>query len=403
MGNVCCTDRRKKAQDQPSPELKTSKIHNQSPLKTPKTSKTPKTPKTPNTSKTPTTNPQHPQVTLIRRNSKLPMPNDILFNTLTPTSKNPINNVDFNESLVDELEYDITEAEELSQTERDKILHLFQTFSNEITEGEEEAFEGFSLVDIKNSENSSTQRALLISNCAVYILKSDDLNYVFRRIRLETIIVILLQDDICAMNLHMVSSELLGDLWIESPNIEDIHNCIQTMFRYITQRYIPTFTCPETNFKSKFNNIPPTLVHFLTNEETISVNNAIIQNGKIAENITFIKKGKTVHNGNFIDCMAILTTKAFYCLEIDYKFVYRLDVKLIKALTITERADKIVIEKNNGDEMLWMLNSKFITELEKVSMTLRQERLKIGKRESIDVSEYVQMSLKKKRPSFTMT
>ncbi|OMJ82063.1 hypothetical protein SteCoe_17335 [Stentor coeruleus] len=399
MGNVCCTDRRKKAQEHPSPGFKTSKAHNQSPSKIPKT---PKTPKTPNTSKTPIASPEHPQPALSRRNLKLPMPNDIVFNTLTPTSKNQINIVDFNESLVDELEYDITEAKDLSQVEQEKILHLFETFSNEVNEGEEEAFEGFSLVDIKNSESSSTQNALLISNCAVYILKNDDLNYVFRRIRLETIIVILLQDDICAMNLHMVSSELLGDLWIESPNIEDIHNCIQTMFRYITQRYIPTISYPESQFKIKFNNIPSTVVHFLTSEETVNVNNAIIQNGKIAENINFIKKGKTAHNGNFIDCIAVLTSKAFYCLEIDYKFVYRLDVKFIKALTITERADKIVIEKNNGDEILWMLNSKFITELEKVSMTVRQERLKIGKRKSIDISEYVQMSLRKKRPSYTM-
>ena len=66
-----------------------------------------------------------------------------------------------------------------------------------------------------------------------------------------------------------------------------------------------------------------------------------------------------------------------YCLNNSYEFIHRLEIKLIKAIRVTENMDKLVIEQTNGNEHLWFLNSKFITELEKAMGCIRKERLNI--------------------------
>lgn len=377
MGNVCCTDRRIKKEEKAPPAPDTSKPKTlQSNLK--KSSKS------------------------IRIISNSPLKNEMIMNLPSLPPKLVQSIVDFNESLIEELEYDITEATDLSEIEREKILNLFTTYSNEVPGDEKEAFEGFSQIKIRTTNNSFNDHALLISNFAVYIVKCDDFNYLYRRVRLETILIILIREDIKAMILHCVNGELDGDLWIETSCIEDIHNCIQTMFRYFTQRYIPTYTYPESQFKARFNKIPPSLTYSLTNEENLKANNAVIQHGKIAENILLIKAGKTVYKGKFIDSIAVLTTKAFYYLNNDFRFVLRLEIKQIKGLIITDKVDKFVIEKMNGEHFLWTLNSKFVTEIEKIYTGIKREKLRVLKKDDINIDEYIELSLKNKRHSFTI-
>ena len=302
---------------------------------------------------------------------------------------------DQNESLIEELEYDLMEAHELGESDCAKILQVFTLFQNDIPNDDQEAFEGFDYVKVRESETFEEERGLLFSNYALYILRKQDLNYIYRRIRLENIQILLLESNIDSMILHMVSSELLGDLWVLSNRIEDIHNCIQTMFKYITRRYIPISILSDKHFKTKFNNFPQSFVHSLINDENLKANDVVIQEGKIGECILYNKKSRSILDGKLIDCVCILTTKALYCLNNSYEFIHRLEIKLIKAIRVTENMDKLVIEQTNGNEHLWFLNSKFITELEKAMGCIRKERLNIINKDIINVEDFLNEKPKK--------
>ena len=302
-----------------------------------------------------------------------------------------------NESLIEELEYDLTDAGDLSEIDQKCVLKVFSLFANEVPQNDEEIFEAFSIVKVHDSETYAEEKALLISNYALYVLRKEDLNYVYRRIRLENIQLIILENSLNSMIVHMATSELLGDLWLDSRQIEDIHNCIQTMFKYLTRRYLPVLSYSDKQIRGKFNKTAQSSIVFVLDQENLQANNVVIQEGKIGENILFNKKAKTIESGTLKDCRAVLTSKAVYCLGNEFEFLYRLDLKLIKSLRVTEKMDKVVLEKSNGEELLWFLNSKFVTEIEKAIMGSRKERIPIVKKENINEADFISKTPQKLR------
>jgi predicted XRE-type DNA-binding protein len=303
-------------------------------------------------------------------------------------------NLDIKDSLIEELEYNLIEAHQLTQKDQNNILHVFELYQNEIPSTEKEQFEGFLPVTINESSAFSSEKVLVVSNFAIYVLKKSDISYVQRRIRLENIQIILLESNLNSLIIHSVNNNLLGDLWITSSQIEDIHNCIQTMFNFLLNRYIPTFTYASNVFESKFNNIPKVFVLNLLEEENLKITNAVIREGKIGENVVYNKKTQWISDNKVSDCIAVLTTKALYSFNMDYKLLLRLEIKLISSITVNETLDILIIHKNDFEEIVWFLNSKFVTEIEKAAAEVRQERLAIYK-SHININEYVKPSIHK--------
>ena len=277
----------------------------------------------------------------------------------------------------------------MTAEDQNKIIQVLDSFKTEIPTGEQEFFEAYSKVNVKVSEEVSNERILFVSNFAIYLLKSSDLSFVCRRIHLENIQLALLDSSLKSMIFHMVNNEILGDLWISSKDVENIHNCIQTMFRFLTHRYIPVYSYSSEAISSKFNNLPMTFIQGLMEESNLRANNVVVQEGKIGEMILFNKKTKASVKGDFLDCIAVLTNSALYCLNLDYGFINRVDLKLIKQVQINERVDKILIQKNTNEEFLWVLGSKFLTLLEKSIMELTKERVPIVRKISINVDEFL--------------
>ena len=312
----------------------------------------------------------------------------LLPNNLYGNSQTSIR-IEFEESLVEELEYELCESDSLNAEDQNKIVQVLDSFKTEIPTGEQEFFEGFTKVKVKISEEVINERIFFVSNFAIYLLKSTDLSFVYRRIHLENIQVVLLDNSLKSIIFHMVNNEILGDLWITSKDIEDIHNCIQTMFRFLTHRYIPVHTYPTSLLPSKYNNLPMTFIQSLMEESNLRATNIIIQEGKIGEIIIFNLKTKSSIKGDFLDCIIVLTNLALYSLNLDYGFISRLDLKLINQIQVNEKIDKILIQKNSNEEYLYTLGSKFLTLLEKSIMEITNQRVPIIRKISINVDEFL--------------
>ena len=376
MGNVCCTDRR----------------INHTPTKSIPSNPTTLSPSIPQKL---SPNPSNRRMTKLSGLNEFPFQNSLV--EVKPSKNQASEELDMKESFIEELEYDLIEAVDLSQQDQNSILKLFTQFSNEIPPGDEELYEGYIVARVHESETYSEERALVVSTHAVYILKENDLSYMHRRLRLENILIVILEARLGEMIVHVSSNELLGDLWIASKQIEDLHNCLQTMFKYLNKRYIPTQTLQDKLFRDKFNKVPQAMLQSLLSEENLQANNVIVQEGKIGENVLFNKKAKWVDGGEIKDCRAVLTSKALYCLGVEFEFLSRMDLKLVKGARINENVDKVVIEKSNGEEILWFLSSKFVTELEKAIALTRKERINIVTKDNIRVEDFLQKNNKKIR------
>jgi hypothetical protein len=362
MGNVCCTDRRlvKSQASINSPSIPRKSISKQS-AADPRPS----------------------------NRKQLSIFSDEQFQFSSPVRRKSSIVLDMQESLIEELEYDLAEACDLSEADRSNILRVFSLYQHEIPADDQEVFEGFSVLKVNESESMSNKRGLLISNFAVYVLKTEDMNYVCRRIRLENIQVVLIQEDLKGILMHMASSDVNGDLWVEGSEVCDVHNCVQTMFRFLCLRYIPVYTLPAKQILNQFNSLAQSFIQSLMFEDNIKANNVIIQEGKIGENIVYNNRARCVHQNELKECVAVLTNKALYCLDTEFKFLTRMEIQMVKLIRVTEIMDKILIEKNNGENWFWMLSSKFVWEFEKVYKAAKKETLKILHKEVLNVEDFI--------------
>lgn len=366
MGNVCCTDRRLTKPDQPKPlnpvskQSKLDNIHKK---------------------------PAHSQQL---SNYKEFSPSPI---HQMPHSSSL--NIDINESLIQELEYDLKEVHDLTESEQQSIIKVFNIYKSELPLTEEEFFEGFSYIKVRESDSLTEDRVILLSNYALYILKHNDFSHVYRRVNLKNIQIILLENTLKSFIIHIAKNDILGDLWLFSKQLEDIHNCIQTMFKYLTQRFIPIHSFPENQLKNVFNDIPATLFQTLLEDDNLKTNNVIVAEGKIGEIILLRQKSHCLINGENVECLAVLTNKGLYCLTTDFKFVSKLDLKNVKSVLITENMDKLLIEKSNAEYEFWILGNRFLTEFEKSIILVRGERVPIIKKSVINIEDYIPRLRKK--------
>lgn len=360
MGNVCCTDRRLTKPDHRKPPNPVSKSQNLDKIQN---------------------NPAH--------SSHLSKYKEFSPAAIHQVPHSSSLKIDVNESLIQELEYDLQEVDDLTQSEQQDIIKVFNIYKNELPLNEEEFFEGFSQIKVKTSDSPPEDQVLLLSNYALYTLKPNDFSCVHRRVNLKCIQVILLESSLDSCIVHTAKSDLLGDLWIYSRQLEDIHNCIQTLFRFLTQRFVPVRSFPENQLENLFNSVPGTLLQSLLEDDYLKANNVIVAEGKVGENIVLRQKCHCLNNGGIVTCIAVLSSKALYCLGDDFRFVSRLGLEGVKGVQVNEKLDKLVIEKSSGGVELWLLGSKFLTELEKSIMICRGERVPVVKKPEINIEDYV--------------
>lgn len=311
----------------------------------------------------------------------------------TPSSTNqpqPSQSINLNhsESSAQELQYSLQDILDLSAKEQENILSVFNMYKNEIPLGHEEYFEGFSKVKVKFSDSGFEEKVLLMSNFSIYVLKLNELSLVCRRILLVNIQVILLSNSLNSCLINVNSSDIMGDLWIFSIMIEDIHNCVQTMFKDLTQRFIPVYCFSETQLNLKYNNIPKTLIQTLLEDNNLKANNVLIIEGKLGEYIISNQKSQSVIKGEITPCHAVLTSKSLYCLSPDFSFISKLDLKNIKSIQMSNKMDKFLIEKKNGEFSIWLFGGKFLTELEKAIILNQGERVPITRRPTINIKDF---------------
>lgn len=166
---------------------------------------------------------------------------------------------------------------------------------------------------------------------------------------------------------------------------------IQTMYNQIRRRYVPIIKVPSlANLKTKFNSISQiTLQGYLT-DEMIRLSNVLIRDGRLGENIMFFKTTRRLIGKKAeIDCIALLTDEALYCLNTQYDIDTRLELKNIISVVLAETMDQVIIEKSNGERELWMLPSKFVTDLEKVIAGTKQRRLTVAIKNKADINDFV--------------
>jgi hypothetical protein len=313
----------------------------------------------------------------------------------SPAHNNPI----LDDSLIEELEYTLKEPKDLSAEDRFKILKVLDSSKANIPSNEQEYFEGFSMVQVQVSDQVLDNRVIFFSNYAIYLLKPEDLSYVYRRLPLENIQLILFDTCFESFIFHVTRNEILGDLWIfthDFEDVENIHNCCQTLFRLLTKRFIPVSCFEEKVLKTKFNNVSLTFKHKMLDDEFLRVNNIVVQEGKLGEMIKFFKKTRSSVKGNLVETIVVLTNLALYCLTLEYRFIYRVDLKNVKSLLVTENLDKILIEKNDGDRLLLMLGSKFLTDLEKMIMQVTGQRVALLRKPTLNVEEFLNETRKKR-------
>ena len=105
----------------------------------------------------------------------------------SPSHNNPI----LDDSLIEELEYTLKDPKDLGAEDRFKILKVLDSSKANIPSNEQEYFEGFSMVQVQVSDQVLDNRVIFFSNYAIYLLKPEDLSYVYRRLPLENIHLIL--------------------------------------------------------------------------------------------------------------------------------------------------------------------------------------------------------------------
>ena len=189
MGNVCCTDRRL---NKPS-EINT------------KVGKTITKSQKVSVSKSPTRIKK-------QETSNFDTKTTQFQNSIYLDTDKSIKELDVNDSLIKELEYDMIEAEDLSEFDQNCIIKIFSSYALETPLGEEELYEGLTKVTVHESETYNAEKTLLISNFAIYVLKSEDITYVYRRIRLENIQVIVVNNNLNSAVFNVVRNEISGDL-----------------------------------------------------------------------------------------------------------------------------------------------------------------------------------------------
>ncbi|CAG9333060.1 unnamed protein product [Blepharisma stoltei] len=302
---------------------------------------------------------------------------------------------DFSKTILDEsseeLEYFLEQAKSLPQADRKKILTLLNIYKSEIPEDQEEVFDGFADIVLHESSNYTKEMRLLLTSHAIYIVSSKDISSLNRRINLLNISLISTEKSLTNAIFHLVKSELQGDLWISCSNLIEVIKGVESVYQHLMRRYVPILKNPSLgNLKSKFNSMSQMTIQSNLADEMIKFSNAIIGDGRIGENIVFHRKTRRLTNRRAeLDCIALLTDMALYCLNVEYKIESRLELKDIKEVTLSESMDQVIIQRANGDEELWVLPSKFVTELEKAIAGTKQKRLTVVIGNKSEMNDFV--------------
>ena len=306
-----------------------------------------------------------------------------------PVNVNIDDTCDSGKMIIEELEYSFSEYKSIAKENKKLFIDLFLTYKNSLPLGSAETISGFIYADIYENATKVERKGILISSFALYVLQANEFYNVLRRIQLDRLIIIILSADIKQMILHTSCTELLGDLWIKSDIIEEIYKCVQVGYNKLLKRYLPSTTIDNSLMEKTLNNLDFSMINLLLSKKYIKVSNVIISKGSVGENIITFKSTKGIINGILDDCIIVLTSHAIYQLNKKFKYKARLNLKDILSLIISKDFEKVIINQNNGENLEYLLDSKYIGSIQKAYTALLNKKLKVQMFENIDFTNYI--------------
>lgn len=290
------------------------------------------------------------------------------------------------EESCDELNYSLYQASEFTKAQQRTILGFFQNFVHEVpSDSENEQLDGFVYITIQNGKSIGKRYILLISTYAIYCIDPDTFSTIHRRIRLDCILLIGLNQDRTHAILHITHLDLHGDLCFSSDKFQDALNAIEVLHKGIKSYYIPAYSVDSpSKLLVNFNSMPSSEIVLYHSRQNLLITEVLFNDGILGENIVFVKPSRrATKSKRFEDCIAVLTDSYLYTLDPGCKFLDKIKLSSVETAYLVDKSDRLILHSNEFENVMWFWSSHFLSILEKVVAK--------SKRKGIQV-EYINMN-----------
>ena len=292
------------------------------------------------------------------------------------------------------LYYSLDESYKLTSEQQRIVLGFFHQYEHETVSAlSEEQLDGAITVKQK-TQTGHIDVILLLSTFAVYLIDPLIFHVVQRRIRLDSILLLGLNKSRTDLILHIFSSDLLGDIWVTCKDINNLLKAFQVLHRNFTSRYIPAYTLNTLDELShNYNTMLTTQIYSYHTPEILRITSVLCKEGLIGENILlFHRSTRITRSRGFEECVAVLTDYSLYSLKEDYEFIDKIGLQYMKMICVVDKCDRIIIQSDVTEDVLWFWNVKAADKIQEASMKLLKKKIAqefVAKEDADEIMEYL--------------
>jgi hypothetical protein len=281
---------------------------------------------------------------------------------------------------LEEMNYSIYQASEFTKQQQRTILGFFQNFLHEIPmDSDSESLDGFVYITLKDSKNTGKTYILLISTYAIYCIEPDNFEQLYRRIRLDCILLIGFDKDKTHALLHITNLDLKGDLYFSSEKLSDTITAIEVLHKYIKSYYIPAYTVESpAKLLSNYNNLPSSEIVLHHTKQSLAITEIFFNDRILGENTVFVKPSRRATETRGVeDCIAVLCDNYLYTLDKSYKYLDKIHLSTFETAFLIDKCDRLILQSSEFENVMWFWSSHFLSVLEKAVTKCKRRGIQV--------------------------